>query len=636
MPLILFPAIAYILLTLIFVQRMAAKDLAEALVKAHIVLFTFVALSTELLSSIHRISFPALRTVWLSFLLLCFVAMFRYGRRPDFSVPLLHRLTAPTLILGGAIAFILATTFAGAMLYPPNTSDSMTYHMARVAHWISNNEISFYPTAITRQNYQMPLAEFAILHLQVLSGSDFYANLVQWTSFVILICLAPLIARELGLSRKQQLISGIVIASLPMAILQASSAQNDLVVSSFIMSFALFMLRLRKNLSTDNLLFSAVSLGLGLLTKGTAILYCATIGISLAFTTLAAHQWHFQAVAALSLVIVIALLINAGHFARNYRLYGHPLSTEIEEYRNEEYSAATLASNILRNGALHLGTFSERINAYQYRALQGLLGWQLNNPKTTWRNTFFGFNYSRHEDTAGNLMHMLIILFTLILLPVAWAHGRYRQTIGYAVGILLGAVVYCWILKWQPWASRLHTPLFALAAPLVAIAITSDLAIFKISLGHILIVCMICYSLPFALTNSNRSLVSLDWSRKGRMPLYFNERSYLFSDYNSAMRMLQEADATDVGLYLGGDDWEYPFWVFAGRRGKNAKTMTFRHVGVGNASKSIAKDGLLPPYVIATIPLDTWKNAPEYTPVYASHYVTVLRKLEDDNPTQPK
>ena len=78
MSLILLPAIAYILLTRVFVRRMAAKDLSEALVKAHIVLFTFVALSTELLSLIHGISFPALLTAWLLFLLLCLVAMFRY------------------------------------------------------------------------------------------------------------------------------------------------------------------------------------------------------------------------------------------------------------------------------------------------------------------------------------------------------------------------------------------------------------------------------------------------------------------------------------------------------------------------------------------------------------------------------
>jgi hypothetical protein len=56
--------------------------------------------------------------------------------------------------------------------------------------------------------------------------------------------------------------------------------------------------------------------------------------------------------------------------------------------------------------------------------------------------------------------------------------------------------------------------------------------------------------------------------------------------------------------------------------------MTFRHIGVGNVSRALQKEVVLPLYVIATKPLDTWENASEYTPVYASANVTVLRKSE--------
>lgn len=404
--LIFLPAAAYILLTLIFARKAGVKEISDALVKGHIVIFAFIAASTEVLSSIHEISFPALLTAWLLFLLVCFVAVFRHGRKEGFSLPVLQRITPLTVILVGAIAFILATTFAAAILYPPNNWDSMTYHMPRVEHWISNKSVSFYPTAITRQNYQMPLAEFAIMHVQILTSCDLYAQLVQWISFLILVCLCLLIAGELGLSSGQQLISAIVIATLPMAILQASSTQNDLVVSSFLMSFGLFMLRLRENLSAENLLLAAISLGLALLTKGTAFLYCAPVGISLAVPVLMARVHDrprlLKASAALSSVVIIALLLNARHFWRNFHLYGHPLSTEGEVYFNEDISAAILVSNILRNGALHLGTPSGRINRFQHRALQVVLGSYLNNPKATWTGrgdtSFRILPYNRHED----------------------------------------------------------------------------------------------------------------------------------------------------------------------------------------------------------------------------------------------
>lgn len=631
--LIFLPVTAYILLTLIFARRAGVREISEALVKGHVVLFAFIAVSTEILSSIHGISFPTLLTTWLLFLLVCFVAVFRHGRKHGLSFSVLQRITPLTVIPIGAIAFILATTFAAAILYPPNNWDSMTYHMSRVAHWIANHNVSFYPTAITRQNYQSPLAEFAIMHVQILTGCDLYANLVQWMSFLVLICLGFLMAGELGLSSRQQFISAIVIATLPMAILQASSTQNDLVVSSFLMSFALFMLRLRENLSVENLLLAAISLGLALLTKGTAFLYGAAVGISLAVPVLMARRYDrprfLKATAALSLIVIIALLLNAGHFWRNYHLYDHPLSTEAECYRNEDISAATLVSNILRNGALHLGTPSDRINRYQYRALQVVLGSQLNNPKTTWPGTcFVGLPYTRHEDHAGNLIHMLIALFGVVLVPIKCSRGHHTRAIWYAIGVMLGAVLYCWILKWQPWASRLHTPLFALAAPLLAITITSDIGSVRKGIGYVIVLCMVFYSLIFVCANTSRSLVSLDWCHKDRMELYFVNRKDLFQGFENAINVVQEAGPQEVGLYLGGDDWEYPFWAFAVRTKKNGRVKTFRHVGVSNISKTINEDVFLPLYVIATKKLDNWKHAAKYASVYTSNHVSVFKKSE--------
>lgn len=209
---------------------------------------------------------------------------------------------------------------------------------------------------------------------------------------------------------------------------------------------------------------------------------------------------------------------------------------------------------------------------------------------------------------------MLIALFGVLLLPITWGQGHHTRAIWYAIGLMLGAVLYCWILKWQPWASRLHTPLFALAAPLLAIIITSDIGSVRKRIGPVIILCMVLYSLPFALANHSRSLVSLDWNNNDRIQLYFKNRKYLFYDYNSAMNVLGKADNGEVGLYLEPYHWEYPFWVFAKRTEKKGGVMTFRHVGVSNVSKTINEDVLLPLYVIATKSLEKWEHAPKYAP----------------------
>ena len=65
------------------------------------------------------------------------------------------------------ICVILIITFFTALIYPPNSPDSLSYHMPRVMHWIQNNNVEYYPTSIPRQLFVSPFSEFVILHLQL-------------------------------------------------------------------------------------------------------------------------------------------------------------------------------------------------------------------------------------------------------------------------------------------------------------------------------------------------------------------------------------------------------------------------------------------------------------------------------------
>lgn len=626
--LILLPVIAYILFILFFYRKNNDENISNAFVKSHLVLFVFIAVSTELLSLFNEVSFSFLLLSWLLFLLAGFALVFM--KRGDYkpSPILLKKTSLIHMVLSGTIALILLTTLFTAIVYPPNNYDSMTYHLPRILHWISNNSVSFYPTEITRQNYLMPLAEFAIMHLQILTGGDLYANLVQWVSFLVLICLGAVVAEELGLDKKLQLITAIIIATLPMAILQASSTQNDLVVSVFVMSFGLFMLRLRANFNVENLLFAALSLGLALLTKGTAYIYCAALGLSLAVPLLWTRRRQFsqflKAVVALTLVVIVALTLNTGHICRNVQLYGGLLPTEATDFRNQDMSAMALAGTILKNLALHLGTPNEQINSYELSMVNSLLGEKLNDPRTTLSGPFH-IPYSIHEDKAGNLIHILIMVLGVVVLIFVWYRGHRRKSIWYSIGIILGAILFCWVLKWQPWSSRLHTPLFAMAAPLLAIIITSGVAAKRI--GYFISLILILYSVPFALGNSTRSIVSLEWANIDRKQLYFQNWRILYADYNLAMSVTQKEIHGEVGLYMRQDDWEYPFWVLSKRKETKGSSVTFRAVGVKNVSRIIGDQVFLPSIVIATKPIEEWEYSHDYVSIYNSAHVSVLKRI---------
>ena len=645
--LIILPVAVYLLLVFIYAKNNDYYSFLSALIKAYLSLYLFITISTELLSINSAITFRNILLLWLFLLVVgSIIVLYKKRRRqsaiiPDFRKLLKLNITAKLTI--SVIILILIATLATGIIYPPNNWDSMTYHMARVVNWIYNSSVAFYPTAIDRQNYSAPLAEFAIMHLQILTGSDLYANTIQWLSFLIVIVLGILVSAELGLSKKQQLFTAIIIATLPMAILQASSTQNDLVVSGFIFSFAFYMLRLKDRLSIENIAFASISLGLAFLTKGTAYMFCAAIGLVLGAVVLyknnISNKHLFKTAIILFLIVFFALLVNTGNYSRNYDLYQHPLSKGALIVSNSEYSLPALFSNIIRNGAIHLATPFKIANNYIYDSIKTVLGPQLNNPKTTFSGTSFIIRFDYHEDVAGNLLHMLIIIIGAVSLPLLWSKGLYRNTIWYSISIIIGVILYSLLLSWQPWASRLHTPFFILSAPLIAIVLSFNKSGLIRIAGSLIIVALVLYSMLFVFSNASRPLLvkfsrspvhgqivvlKPDWLYKERTELYFYNRYYLYNDYKKVTHIIIENNQQSAGLYLGGDCWEYPFWVLANFT-NNDKKITFYHVGLSDKSGNIISDQSLPALIIATKNMQDSSILKKYNNIYVGNHLSLWR-----------
>src|SRR5262245_16389653 len=113
----------------------------------------------------------------------------------------------------------------------PNTYDSMTYHLGRVAHWVQNASVAPYPTHILRQIYQTPWAEYALLQMQVTCGGDRCAHLVQWFAMVGSVAGVSWIARQLGAGGPGQIFAAVLCVTIPLGLLEAASTQNDYVLA---------------------------------------------------------------------------------------------------------------------------------------------------------------------------------------------------------------------------------------------------------------------------------------------------------------------------------------------------------------------------------------------------------------------
>ena len=402
----------------------------------------------------------------------------------------------------------------------------------------------------------------------------------------------PRILRRSAMSRR---------ASAGETVLQSTSTQNDYVVAFWVISFTAFSLTIVAEGSSFGLvLLTGASLGLAGLTKPTGLVFAAPVAVWVGFDllrTLRAAAWKLAFV-----ILVVALMINAGHFARNSQLYRSPLGPMSEspdggsfKYTNDAYTVATLTSNLLRNSALHFGTAFRSLNAAVYQAVSGIhrrLGLDINDPRTTWTGTNFSIRFSKSENQAGNPLHFALFGFSLLLVL---RYGGYR-TVVFGMCVAAGFVLFSLLFEWQPWQSRLQLPFFVLSSAFAAVVLHNA---FHHRLVSLLIVALIVSSFPYLLNNPSRPLTGANnVLSSDRISQYFKNEPPLAIPYERAAALVRATQCTEVGLITGGNDWEYPLWVLTGAANG---CLRLEHIAVDNVSRRMSV-GFAPCAVIATRP----------------------------------
>ena len=669
----------FIIITALLYFYLGKNSLRDSAIKSFLLTFLIILISTEILSIFNVITFSWILISWvLSLAGVVIGLMFRWRSQGNLDLTSTSSNKVQNkngshsfhYICGAIIITILLITLFIALKAPPNNYDSMTYHMARVSHWIQNQSIRYYPTAIPRQNYSMPLAEYAILHLQLLSKSDQYANLVQWFSFVIAIILSTQISRELKVSAKGQWITGIITATLPMAILQSTSTQNDLVVGVFCLSFFYFLLRAVNTLDWEDLFFASLSMGFALGTKGTAYVFCAAIGVTIGGIHLLKKKWGEIKgfVLRYSFIIVMALLLNTGIYSRNIALYNNPIFTSNERTITDEVSAKVLVSNVIRNGAVHLATPVDRSNQFLNKFIVNLLGSEINNPSSTFQNSKFQVAFYISDDDSGNLIHFLLLTLSFFIIP--WLKNNQPRTINSVlISSALSIILFSLFFKWQPWGGRLQTPIFLLGSVLIAYLI--DKLTTKNIIPGVIITVFLITSIPYLLMNTIRPVLPL-WEndtvfyntkvkefiytrvtkfvkqrptlRKNLTPiasLFYEGRSVIHTErkelyflgnfidyysYRSATKIIRDNDPHKIGLMMDSNDWEYPIWVLL-RQPASKGPIQINHIQVEDISGRLeSPQDKIPEYILATNnKYQKMIDLHGYELVYTSGSIQVLR-----------
>ncbi len=469
----LYPIVSFILIYLCLYKSLC-QELCwrSTFLVTSLVWGLLVVISTELLSIFHLITFEFILLFWVSITFISAYWFFAVMKGKKFPVTFsFSDFSYFDLLILFAIGFFVITIGLLALWFPPNTYDAMVYHMGRVIHWIQNHSIAHYPTNIYFQLIYPPWAEWAIMHFLILSGDDRLSNLIQWFSMVGCILGSSLIAKHFGANVRYQIIASLITTTIPMGILQGSSTQNDYVVSYWVVCFVYFFLLWKEKLSWIYFSATSASLGLAILTKGTAHFY--SFPFLIWFTAITIQKFKWNSCKLFFIIAIIVSSINLGQYKRNPNLYGDP-ATRTREMIVQDISLPLFISSLVKNIGYNSLTPFWKSNMFMEKVVYGIhkkLGIDTNDPRTTFQGSFNLKEHPFQEDYAANPLHFLIIIVCMIIFFTTKYQRDVKDLSKYCISVLSAFLLFCLILKWHPWLARYHLALFVLWSPFVSIVL---------------------------------------------------------------------------------------------------------------------------------------------------------------------
>lgn len=513
---------------------------------------------------------------------------------------------------------ITVLLFLVAIVYPPNNYDSLTYHMTRVAFWLQNQSVDFYETINPRQNGTCPGAEYLILTLQALTGSDRLANCVQTTAFAIIVVSITLITRYLKAPRAFRVPLAVVFCTAPSFVLQATTTQNDLCAGVTVLAVlcaarrVLFAREARLTLRDAAAL--SLSLAAAYMVKPTALVLTTPL--------LAVFAWRYlgtlirrrqkseflTTLRALGLALIVAVGICGPHLARIANEPGVLAPTANLLFPG---SQPRLTEQRLLNPLLAIAHHVPPTELDRWLKKIHASTRQTNAPSTLpwWLDGFYaGHALRQHEDLAG-APFQFIALALLSAVGLVWAA---RQRISGSSLVMLLALLppvtwlfFHWVARNNQWIARYHAPWLALgvigALGACQMARGSKNSSIALTAGAwALAAPALIYAWSTIVANELRPVSTQALRKLDRLTAYYAHAPQLKSEHDRVLALLEARSCGHLVLALGGDDAvEYPLaWraVQAGvrvshRPGPADACLLYAPLGLQSAAWQPAKPG---------------------------------------------
>jgi hypothetical protein len=260
------------------------------------------------------------------------------------------------IVTGCGVALVALLTFIRVLSFEPATVDAMTYHLSRMAQYLQHNSLAPFGAGYWAQELHPKVA--TILHLYAYLVSEKMANLTQLVQFIAygaaMLSLYG-IARLLGAARRNSVFAALVFGLLIIVIMEAATAQNDLILAAFL-SISLFLLLCYRTYSRPlYLVCAALAFSLAAGVKGTVLtalpsLFIVTAAVLLPPLPVRARRDLTIGLGALLLFLLVMTLPSG--YLENWQRFGHPLGTLAVRQRHSFTGASP--ARMLTGGGLNL------------------------------------------------------------------------------------------------------------------------------------------------------------------------------------------------------------------------------------------------------------------------------------------
>lgn len=566
---------AMLLLFLIFYSRKTEK--VEAYIYAIIIWTLLLFGITEILSVFRAV---AIGSLWLAWGILDSILFIICLKGHMFKCKIIKVREIPKSMI--CLAVFLAVILFFAVKTIPYNWDSIVYHLGRIVHWHQNQSVAHYATNSSRQVACPVLSELINLNIYtMLNGNDYFLNLLQCFSYFTNGWLVYHIARKLGCTYKYCILACILFFSMPIAFAEALTTQTDNFSAMYVLMVVYLLLDfcdVKKNLIYNRVsAVKVIMMGLGV-----SFGYLAKPSVGIGLVVFALWLLLISVIRRDSIMVILKLMVTA--------VPGMIIVMIPESYRNLLTYHALIASGASTGqliGSLHLRflavsflknfTFNmpsvwlydsaSLINKF-VRKFAVWLDIDINNAVISGSSREFVVHDAQTygHDTAVNPLIVWLFIITVVMLLMMCYRIKKERLIsvkaGYYLSSALAFLVFCTVLKWSPWRSRYMIVYLALLCPAIVLVIEwfmrnlKERSAIENGLVGIVLFCILVDVIGMFNYHGKIALNKYDDRAQG----YFAAREYSYQAYKDITDFVNEKDYPNIGLWIGGDTYEYAIW----------------------------------------------------------------------------